>query len=244
MLEAAHGTTLFLDEVGVLQPSAQARLCRALEQGAVERIGESRARKVDVRIVASTQRDLRAMVKAGSFRGELFRMLGACFIELPALRERGEDIGLLAKRFLSAIAPEYGSAARAFSSETLRALEAYSWPGNVRELRAAVERAAREEKGGEIHIGSLPLEIRRAAPLRMTSGSDVDLASMKFKDAMRASQEETHRRYLEALLARFQGDVGEAAAHARIERESFYRLLRRTGLAANDFRRDAEQTEP
>jgi len=125
----------------------------------------------------------------------------------------------------------------------MTALSTYRWPGNVRELRSAVEHAAILEDSREIRLESLPPEVRSATPLRLSSASDVDLAELTYREATDASREETNRRYLEAVLRRFRGDVNEAAQHAGIERESFYRLLRRCGLSADDFREGRAPTE-
>jgi two-component system response regulator HydG len=236
LFEEANGSTLFMDEIGELRPTVQAKLTRVLEERAVRRIGETRERKIDVRVIAATHRDLRAMVKAGSFREDLWFRLNVCVIELPPLRERTEDIPLLAQRFLAERAPQARSGATKISQEAMAALQTYRWPGNVRELRSAIERAAIVETTSEIRLESLPDEIRGAGPLRLTSASDVDLADLTYREAVDASREETNRRYLEAVLRRFQGDVVAAAAHAGVERESFYRLLRRCGLSAEEFR--------
>jgi two-component system response regulator HydG len=236
LFEEATGSTLFLDEIGELRPTVQAKLTRVLEERAVRRIGEARERKIDVRVIAATHRDLRAMVRAGSFREDFWFRLNVCVIELPPLRERVLDIPLLAQRFLAERAPQARSNASGFAADAMAALSAYRWPGNVRELRSAVERAAIVEDGTEIQLSSLPEEIRRVSPLRLTSASDVDLAQLSYRDAVDASREETNRRYLEAVLRRFNGDVAAAAEHAGMERESFYRLLRRCGLSAEQFR--------
>lgn len=238
LFEEAKGGTLFLDEIGELRPTVQAKLTRVLEERAVRRIGESRERKIDVRVIAATHRELRAMVKAGSFREDLWFRLNVCVIDLPPLRERLEDIPLLAQRFLAERAPQARSSATRFSAAAMSALQSYRWPGNVRELRSAVERAVIVETTGEIRLESLPPEVRGASPLRLTSTSEVDLATLTYREAVESSREETNRRYLEAVLRRFRGDVAAAAAHAGVERESFYRLLRRHGLSAEDYRGD------
>jgi len=243
LFEEASGSTLVLDEIGELRPTVQAKLTRVLEERSVRRIGEARERKLDVRVVAATHRDLRAMVRAGSFREDLWFRLNVCVIEIPPLRDRADDIPLLAHRFLAERAPQARSPATRFSSDAMAALTAYRWPGNVRELRSAVERAAIVEDGAEIQLGSLPDEVRGASPLRLTSASDVDLARLSYREAVDASREETNRRYLEAVLRRFGGDVTAAAQHAGIERESFYRLLRRCGLSADQFREGAQRDD-
>jgi two-component system response regulator HydG len=238
LFEEASKSTLFLDEIGELRTAVQARLTRVLEERIVRRIGEARERKVGVRLVAATRGDLRAMVKAGSFREDLWFRLNVCVVELPPLRARPEDIPLLAQRFLAERAPQARSSATRFSPAAMAALQAYAWPGNVRELRGAVERATIVETTEEIRRDSLPPEVLGVGPLRLTSASDVDLAALTYRDAVDASREETHRRYLEAVLRRFGGDVSAAAAHAGVERESFYRLMRRSGLSAEDYREE------
>jgi two-component system response regulator HydG len=181
-------------------------------------------------------------VKAGSFREDLWFRLNVCVIELPPLRERLEDIPLLAQRFLAERAPQARSSATSFSQAALDAFLSYRWPGNVRELRSAVERAAIIETTREITLESLPPEIQGASALRRTSVRDDELATLSYREAVDASRAETNRRYLEAVLRRFHGDVAAAAAHAGIERESFYRLLRRVGLAAEQFREERGAT--
>lgn len=238
LFEDANGSTLFLDEIGELRPTVQATLTRMLEERAVRRIGETRERKIDVRVIAATHRDLRGMIKAGAFREDLWFRLNVCVIELPPLRDRAEDIPVLAQRFLAERAPHGRVAATRFSHGAMSALQAYRWPGNVRELKSAVERAAILETSSEIQIESLPPEVQSVSPLRLTSASDVDLAQLSYREAVDASREETNRRYLEAVMRRFRGDVSRAATHAGVERESFYRLLRRCGISADDFREE------
>ena len=238
LFEDANGSTLFLDEIGELRPTVQATLTRMLEERAVRRIGETRERKIDVRVITATHRDLRGMIKAGSFREDLWFRLNVCVIELPPLRDRAEDIPLLAQRFLAERAPQGRASATRFSHGAMGALQTYRWPGNVRELKSAVERAAILETTSEIQRESLPPEVQSSSPLRLTSASDVDLAQLSYREAVDASREETNRRYLEAVMRRFRGDVSKAATHAGVERESFYRLLRRCGISADDFREE------
>ena len=236
LFEEAHGGTLLLDEIGELRPTLQAKLTRVLEERTVRRIGDSRERKVDVRVIAATHRDLRAMVKAGSFREDLWFRLNVCVLELPPLRDRPGDIPLLAQRFLAERAPHARASATRFSQAALDALCAYRWPGNVRELRSAVERAAILETTPEITLGSLPVEVQNVDHPRERLENDEELGRLTYREAVDASRVETNRRYLDAVLRRYRGDVSAAAEHAGIERESFYRLLRRAGLSAEEFR--------
>jgi len=234
IFEAASGSTLLLDEIGELALAEQAKLTRVLEERAVRRVGETHERPVDVRLVAATHRDLREAVRAGQFREDLWFRLAVCVVELPPLREREGDVRLLAEHFLRRIAPQVRSAAAGFDAEAMGALEAYPWPGNVRELRSAVERAAINETRATIGAGSLPREIAETA---LAAPGRVPLTQMTLAAALDVARDETSRRYLEAVLRQFDGNVPQAAAHAGVERESFYRLLRRHGLTATAFRR-------
>ncbi len=241
IFEAASGSTLLLDEIGDLRSSIQAKLTRLLEERAVKRIGETRERPVDVRLVAATHRDLRAMVKEGSFREDLWFRLNVCIIDLPPLRERRDDIPALARHFLAERGPLVRSQASRFGERAMAALLAYAWPGNVRELRSAIERAAIMATGEEIDFEALPPELRNApsvqAPL---AGNGSRLAEMPLRAALSAARDDVTREYVVAVLRRFDGDVAAAASHAQIERESFYRLMRRFAVVAGDYRRQTE----
>ncbi len=234
LFEEAHGGTLFLDEVGELRPSLQAKLTRALEERKVRRVGDSRERPVDVRLVAATHRDLDAMAREGSFREDLLYRLRVATIALPPLRDRIGDVALLAAHFLGDAASQpHEPRLVGFSPPALDAMTSYSWPGNVRELRAAVDRAAIVADGPRVELRDLPPEIRNVAP----SPPDPDLGAMTYQAAMELAREDSTRRYLESVLARTGGRVAAAASIAGIERESFYRLLRRYGVSADEFRR-------
>ncbi|MBK7583275.1 MAG: sigma-54-dependent Fis family transcriptional regulator [Myxococcales bacterium] len=224
--EANHGT-LFLDEIGELRLSLQAKLTRAIEEKAVRRLGESRERSVDVRLVAATHRDLEAMVKAGTFREDLWYRLNVARVSVPPLRERKDDIPLLSRHFLRERAASISDRRiEGFSDEALARLSAYDWPGNVRQLRSAVERAYLLAPGDTVNVSDLPDELlQRRAP---SGGSE--LANLTWQAALEHAREEAAQLYLSAVMERFDGRVADAAAHAGIERESFYRLLRRYGV--------------
>jgi transcriptional regulator with GAF, ATPase, and Fis domain len=138
--ERADGGTLFLDEIGDLPLSAQAKLLRVLQEGEIERLGDQKTRKVNVRLVAATNVDLKQLVKEGKFRSDLYYRLNAFQIGIPPLRERKEDIPLLAKRFLEKYSAIHGKRLRGFTDKAKRALLAYTWPGNIRELQNMIER--------------------------------------------------------------------------------------------------------
>ncbi|MFP2931479.1 sigma-54-dependent transcriptional regulator [Pyxidicoccus sp. 3LG] len=158
LVEAAHGGTLFLDEIGELPAPAQARLLRMLQDGEVRRVGATRPRKVDVRIVAATHRDLPRRVQEGAFRQDLYFRLRVVEIRLPPLRERGEDLPQLAKYLLERACRKLGRTTATFSPEALVAMTAHSWPGNVRELENAIERAVILADGPVVTPDLLALE--------------------------------------------------------------------------------------
>ncbi|MEB2313579.1 MAG: sigma-54 dependent transcriptional regulator [Sorangiineae bacterium] len=229
LFEDADKGTLFLDEIGELRVSLQAKLTRALEERAVRRIGEARERPVDVRLIAATHRDVGAMVAAGTFREDLWYRLNVATVRLPPLRERADDVALLAARFLresSASAP--GRRVSGFSDAALESMRRFEWPGNVRQLRAAVERACLVATGERIEPEDLPPELARPA----TAPAASDLAAMPWSEAIETARADVARRYLEEVLRRHGGRVADAASHAGVERESFYRLMRRYGVEA------------
>jgi two-component system response regulator HydG len=210
-----------------MRPSLQAKLTRAVEQRAIRRLGESSERAVDVRLVAATHRDLQAMVKAGTFREDLWYRLNVAPIRVPPLRERREDIEPLVTHFLRERAEQAPHRGReVIRRRALDALEAYSWPGNVRQLRSAIERAGIEAESDAIDVQHLPPEVlSRGSP-----DLGGNLVSMTWQQAMMLGRREAGRQYLQAVLKRHSGRITDAAVHAGVERESFYRLLRRHGV--------------
>lgn len=159
--ERAHGGTLFLDEVGEIPPLVQVKLLRVLQEREIERVGESKPRKVDVRIVAATHRDLRERVRQGQFREDLFYRLKIFPIHLPPLRERKEDIDPLVGYFVAKFNRQTGKSITGFAPDAYRILMDYCWPGNIRELENAVEHAFVTCPGGQIGPLDLPIELRR-----------------------------------------------------------------------------------
>ncbi len=238
LFEEADKGTLFLDEIGEMRLSLQAKLTRALEERAIRRLGESRERHIDVRLIAATHRDIEAMVRNESFREDLWYRLNVAVLRIPPLRERTEDIELLATHFLRELAPIRDRVLFGFTPAAIEAMEQYEWPGNVRQLRAAVERAGVVCMGDRIDVGDLPPEVVKAASLQI---SDSGLSELTWSEAQERGRREVARRYLRGVLRKHDGNVGEAAAHAGVERESFYRLLRRYGLQRDEHRGDGEK---
>ncbi len=231
LFEEAHKGVLFLDEIGEMRPSLQAKLTRAIEERAVRRLGESRERAVDVRLIAATHRDLSAMVKSGGFREDLWYRLNVALIRVPALRERRADIELLAAHFLREIAGSIPDRRLlGFTSEAQAALQRYAWPGNVRQLRSAVERACVVGTNDRIDVEDLPPEVMDTAE---TAGHP-DLTALTWQEASDRARDESARRYLLAVLKRHSGRIAAAANHAGVERESFYRLLRKYAVRPDE----------
>jgi DNA-binding NtrC family response regulator len=210
--ELADGGTLLLDEIGTIEPRHQAKLLRVLETGEVERVGASRARKVDVRFVSATNADLAAEVAAGRFREDLLFRLNTIEIRLPPLRERGVDILALAEHILARDAVRYRKALTGFDPEALRALETHPWPGNVRELDHTLERAALMAPG--------PLV--RAADLGLRAGTPARLEDLPL--------EEVERVLIRKALERHGGNVSQAAKALGLSRSALYRRLQHHGL--------------
>lgn len=235
LFEEAHTGTLFLDEIGEMRLPLQAKLTRAFEERAIRRLGESSERGVDVRLIVATHRDLEAMVKAETFRQDLWYRLNVAVIRIPPLRERPEDIELLAMHFLRERAPASREPRLlGFSEGALEALKRYDWPGNVRQLRSAVERASVVAAGERIGLSDLPPEV--AASSTEAPFAPVDLTALTWTQAVERGREEVARRYLEEVLRKYDGRVADAAAHAGVERESFYRLMRRFGVDPDAYR--------
>ena len=211
--ELAEGGTLLLDEVGTLPLRQQAKLLRVLESGELERVGASRSRRIDVRILSATNADLQEEVTAGRFREDLLFRLNTIEIKLPPLRERREDIRPLAEHFLGRYANRYRKPVAGFEPDAVEALEAHPWPGNVRELDHALERAVLLAQGGMIRSGELGLRGSAGLP-RL---EDLPL-------------EEVERLLIRKALDRHGGNVSQAAKSLGLSRSALYRRLQQHGL--------------
>jgi two-component system response regulator AtoC len=229
----AEGGTIFLDEIGDLPLATQVKLNRVLQEREIRRVGENVAIQVDVRIVAATHRDLKAEVQAGRFREDLFYRLNVFPIRLPSLRERAEDVPLLAAHFLEKHARAMRRDIGGFDPDSLRLLASSAWPGNVRELENAVERAVAISSGPTIRVGDLPADL--AVPVGPSAPGPA-LAAMPYREVVEQAQDRVSREYLVALLTEFRGNVTRAAARAGLERESLHRLLKKHGLRSDDFK--------
>jgi two-component system response regulator HydG len=214
-LQAAGGT-LFLDEIGEIPTHVQVKLLRVLQEGEVERLG-GRTTKVDLRLVAATNQDLRAAVREGRFREDLYYRLNVIAVPIPPLRDRREDVPLLAEHFLHLYASRNGRNLAGFSRAALDLLARYEWPGNVRELENTVERAVVLCRGTSIEVEDLPPEVRSG------SGTLSDGRSLTF--AVGTPLEEIERRVIHATLAHVGGDKRVCAQLLGIATRTIYRRL-------------------
>ena len=212
--ELADQGTLFLDEIANLSLSQQAKLLRVLQTGELERVGSSKTRRVDVRVLSATNADVGVEVAAGRFREDLLFRINTIEIRLPPLRERRDDIAPLAAHFLAQYGARYRKPVTRFQPDAMRALLAYSWPGNVRELAHAVERAALLAEGDSVRVVDLNLRPPGDGPARL---EDLSL-------------EEVERVLIQKALARAGGNVSAAAKALGLSRSALYRRLQRHGL--------------
>ncbi len=231
--EADHGT-LFLDEIGDMPLPVQVKLLRTLENSEVRRLGDNSVRLVDVRVVAATHRDLMVEIAAGRFREDLYYRLAVVQIDLPPLRERREDVGLLASYFLDRIAKKEGREGLAFSPAAAALLERYDFPGNVRELENAVEHAVAVSEGKGILPEDLPAAVRAPRLLaRPAFAPDSVLAEPEGgrgpeRDSW--SLAEVERDHIQRVLESHRGNATAAARHLGISRTTLWRKLKEFGL--------------
>ncbi|MBK9516848.1 MAG: sigma-54-dependent Fis family transcriptional regulator [Anaeromyxobacter sp.] len=224
--EAAHGGTLFLDEIGDIGPKLQLDLLRVLEERKFHRIGGNDLIEVDVRIVAATNRDLKKAVASGAFREDLFYRLDVVVLSLPPLRQRKEDIPLLAERFLERLSVEMMKPIEGLSAEAMEGLLSYAWPGNVRELRNALERAAVVARTPVLQLSDLGLPARaEPGPAAPAGGALPSLDAVE-------------RRHIAAVLSSTGGNVSQAARVLDIDRVTLYSRMRKYGL-----KRDGEEDD-
>jgi transcriptional regulator with PAS, ATPase and Fis domain len=218
LFEVAGNGTLFLDEIGEVAPTVQAKLLRALQEREIRRVGAERNVKVNARVVAATNRDLRAAVDAGTFREDLYFRLGAFVITVPPLRDRREDIPPLVHDFLGRAAARVKKEVRTVSPDAMTALMNYSWPGNVRELEHAIERAVIVARGTSVKVRELPPEVSEKSRLRPTDDS-LDLQAQE-------------RAMIERALQRFNSNRRQAADALKISTVTLWRKMKQYGLGA------------
>ncbi|WDQ15200.1 sigma-54-dependent transcriptional regulator [Rhodopirellula sp. P2] len=230
LLRACDGGTAFIDELGELPLSSQAKLLRVIQEQTFTPVGDSQSIRVDTRFVCATNRDLQDEVKAERFRHDLYYRLAVVHIELPPLRQRGEDVILLAEAFLKKHFPA-GQFQHSFAPETLECFRRYQWPGNIRELRNVLERSVALATGPVIEPSDLPQPVREAIndPLPGIQ----DLTEVSRDEALDTAD----RTYLIKILDKHHGVIASAARQAGLSRQGMNKLLKRHHIDANDYRR-------
>jgi len=237
--ETADSGTIFLDEIGELPPSLQVKILRFLQERVIERVGGREPIKVDVRIIAATNRNLDAMLAGQTFREDLFYRINTVSIDLPPLRDRRDDILLLAMRFLHRYNGEFSRNVRGFGEYAQKTLGLYAWPGNVRELENRVKRGVIMATGKLIQPEDLdlpyPENLRKGASGASPSGaagSDIPFEPMPLKEA----REELERRFVVGALIRARGNVSAAAESLEVSRPTLHDLMKKHGIDPEEYR--------
>jgi len=227
-VEAANHGTLFLDEIGDLGLGLQAKFLRVLQEKSFERLGSNKTINVDVRVISATNRNLQELVQQGKFREDLFYRLNVVELHLPPLRERRDDVSLLAHHFLQRASEQFHKKARRFAPAVLQALEQHSWPGNVRELENVIQRAVVLSDGANIEVAHLPVSMRAASPVEEPAPPAAATAQRE-PEAPLASYEEEIRRFKRNLILRTLREYGwrkaESARALGVARGYLHRLI-------------------
>jgi len=231
--ELAHGGTIFLDEIGDMNPLTQAKVLRALEERKVERLGGNQSIPIDVRILSATHRNLTAEVDNGNFRQDLFYRLKVLTLEIPPLRQRREDLPLLIQTFLDLYSARHKKDEISLTPEALGCLKEYDWPGNVRELRNVIEGCVVLNRSGKIEAMDLPQELlsgkadQKSLDGLAKNGHDIEvLFTLPYKEA----KHQFEGRYITARLKENQGNISRTAAQVGLHRQSLQQKLRELGI--------------
>ncbi|MFH1117678.1 MAG: sigma-54 dependent transcriptional regulator [Pseudomonadota bacterium] len=236
LFREAEGGTIYLDEIGDISGTLQTKLLRVIQEKEIRPLGETKSIKVDARIVASTNRNLRESIALGHFREDLFYRLNVISLHMPPLRERPEDILLLAQHFLRKCSAESGKEGMRISPELAESLVDYSWPGNVREMENLIRRAVILSTGTEIRPEDVDLERDPQEKCLVTD----EVKKLPYKEAKRLVLERFHHEYVSDGLARSRGNVTQAARECGLERQALQQVMRRYGIKSRDFQPAAD----
>jgi DNA-binding NtrC family response regulator len=253
LFELAKGGTLFLDEIGEMDVKLQAKLLRVLQEKVFRRVGGTADLTTDVRVIAATNQNIQAHVREGKFRDDLYHRLSRVVIELPALRDRGEDVVPMAHQFAEKAFKSRGKNFTGFAPEAEAWMKSYGWPGNVRELMNVIERTAlvwhssgqisMKDLGGGGNGAGAPSNGSRKLELvsNTASVSPADVGSIGYTELKRKWSEAFEKEFLIASLSKHGGNVSAAARESKLDRSNFLRLLRRHGLKAQEYRKGQQQ---
>ncbi|MFA6108367.1 MAG: sigma-54 dependent transcriptional regulator [Candidatus Latescibacterota bacterium] len=235
LLESAHGGTFFMDEIGELPASLQVKFLRVLQDGRFRRLGSTQEREVDLRLICATNQELEQRVEEGRFREDLYYRINTFTITIPPLKERRDDIPLLANHFLHHYGEQNQRHLKGIAPEAMELLVAHEWKGNVRELEHVIERALVLASGDQLEIEDLPLNIQAVSAQESTAPRAY--MDLPFKDAKARLVEEFERRYIVEVLGKYQGNISRAAVHSGIDRRSLHRLLAKYKIDAGEIGR-------
>jgi DNA-binding NtrC family response regulator len=237
LFQEADGGTIFLDEIGDVSPAIQAKLLQVLEDKEFRPLGRNRSVKVDVRVVAATNSDLKARMEKGDFREDLYYRLCVVEVQMPSLSERPEDIPLLANHFLAQQGMGSGQATKHLAPALLDQFMDYAWPGNVRELENLVKRGVVMSAGEEVTAQAVGWQ---SSPCVANLAVE-DLSAIPYRDAKANVLSQFNRRYLREALHKTAGNVTQAARRSRIERQSFQQIMRKYDIRSETFRQSAKK---
>lgn len=232
LFEQAHAGTLLLDEVGDMPLETQGKIVRALQEQTFVRIGGTQKIDVDVRVVATTTRDLQTEIANGNFREDLYYRLNVVPLEVPNLEQRREDVPLLIEHFMQQSAQVSGMAPRIIGTDAMAALQSYAWPGNVRQLRNVIDWLlimTPADSDRPVQVDMLPPEVGAISPSILRQDANVELLSLPLRDA----REEFERQYLSAQVTRFGGNISRTASFVGMERSALHRKLKLLGVQNN-----------
>lgn len=236
LFEEADGGTIFLDEIGEVPPAIQVKLLRVLQEGEIRAVGGVSARNVDVRLIVATNRDLATMVREGGFREDLYYRVNVIGIPLPPLRERADDIPLLAYHFLQMYASRMKKRINKISVDALQALQNYSWVGNVRELENVVERAVVLAGGDSITSQDLPAKVLSESFYLVNEEAGLDITKFTYKEAKNRALTSFNKAYLSSLLKEAKGNISFASEKAGMDRSNFKKLVKKYSIDITEYR--------
>jgi two-component system response regulator HydG len=236
LFEEADGGTVFLDEIGEIPPSIQVKLLRVLQAGEMRPVGGVETSQVDVRLIVATNRDLPTLVKEGGFREDLYYRVNVIGITLPPLRERTDDIPLLAYHFLQLYSSRMNKKIDKISVDALQALQNYTWVGNVRELENIIERAVVLAGGDSITSQDLPAKLLSESFYLLDEEGSLDISQFTYQEAKTRALSSFNRAYLGSLLKEAKGNISFASERAGMDRSNFKKLIKRYAIDISEYR--------